>query len=161
MAVAGRKPKPYIQAVREGTFRPDRQKEGMRFAPTEAVEPKWSDMLPGSDPEVVRARKTAAELWGRIVPALTHSAGLVDVQRETVTDLCLTWAWMVMGNRALAREGAIVQGAHGKVRNPWNTVVAQHRQHFRSLIGELGLTPASAQRITTPPPDDDEDDIWD
>ncbi|MFI6488266.1 P27 family phage terminase small subunit [Streptomyces sp. NPDC050564] len=161
MAVAGRKPKPYIQAVREGTFRGDRQKEGVRFAPTDPVEPDWDDLLPGDDLEVVRARKTAAELWGRIVPALTYSAGLVDVQRETVTDLCVTWAWIVMGNRALAREGVIIDGDRGRARNPWCTVISQHRQHFRSLIGELGLTPASAQRITAPPQDDEDDDIWD
>lgn len=161
MAVAGRKPKPYIQAVREGTFRADRQKEGVRFPPVDPVEPKWADLLPGSDPEVVRARKTAAELWRRIVPVLTHSVGLVDTQRETVTDLCLTWAWMVMGNRALAREGVIIQGAHGQVRNPWSTVLSQQRQHFRSLVSELGLTPASAQRIAAPQLPEDDDDIWD
>jgi P27 family predicted phage terminase small subunit len=161
MAVPGRKPKPYIQAVREGTFRADRNKVGVRFPPNDPVEPKWADLMPGQDPEVVRARKTAAELWARIVPALTYSAGLVDAQRETVTDLCITWATLKMGVRALALEGHVVQGAHGKARNPWVTIVNQHRQHFRSLVGELGLTPASAQRITAPEPDDEDDDIWD
>lgn len=161
MAVAGRKPKPYIQAVREGTFRADRQKEGVRFPPVDPVEPKWADLLPGSDTEVVRARKTAAELWGRIVPVLTHSVGLVDTQRETVADLCVTWAWIVMGNRTLARDGVVIEGAHGLVRHPWCTVLSQQRQHFRSLVGELGLTPASAQRIAAPQAAEDEDDIWD
>ncbi|MBZ9638012.1 P27 family phage terminase small subunit [Streptomyces sp. PSKA30] len=161
MAVAGRKPKPYIQAVREGTFRADRHKQGVRFAPSEAVEPDWEDVLPGDDEDAVYARETAAELWGRLVPALTFSAGLVDVQREPVIDLCVTWATIKMGVRILNREGHVVQGAHGKVRHPWNTIVAQHRQHYRSLIGEFGLTPASATRITAPEPDDEDDDIWD
>ncbi|MFI9610364.1 P27 family phage terminase small subunit [Streptomyces sp. NPDC052023] len=161
MAVPGRKPKPYIKAVREGTFRPDRQTEGVRFPPVDPVEPKWADLLPGADTEVVRARKTAAELWGRIVPVLRYTVGLTDTQRETVTDLCVTWAWIVMGNRAMAREGVVIQGAHGKVRNPWTTVLSQQRQHFRSLVGELGLTPASAQRIAAPEPDDEDSDIWD
>lgn len=114
MAVVGRKPKPHIQAVREGTFRADRQKEGVKFPPVDPVEPRWSDLLPGPDPEVARARKTAAELWGRIVPVLTHSVGLVDTQRETVTDLCVTWSWIVMGNRALARDGVVVTGDRGR-----------------------------------------------
>ncbi|MFF0746581.1 phage terminase small subunit P27 family [Streptomyces sp. NPDC004111] len=161
MAVPGRKPKPYIAAVREGTFRPDRNKEGVRFPPVDPVEPRWADILPGPDPEVLRARKTAAELWGRLVPVLTYSAGLVDTQRETVTDYCVTWAWITMGNRALAREGVVIDGDRGKVRNPWCTVLSQQRQHFRSLTGELGLTPASAQRIAAPQPDDDDDDIFD
>ncbi|MFK4023139.1 P27 family phage terminase small subunit [Streptomyces albogriseolus] len=161
VAVPGRKPKPYIQAVREGTFRADRNKQGVRFAPTEVVEPRWAELLPGSDPDAKQARKDAADLWRRIVPALVFSAGLVDVQREPVIDLCVTWATIKQGVRILAREGHVVQGAHGKARHPWNTIVAQHRQHYRSLIGEFGLTPASATRITAPEPDLDDDDIWD
>lgn len=161
MALPGPKPKPYIQAVRQGTFRADRQTEGVRFPPRDPVEPDWSELLPGALPETVQARETAAELWGRLVPVLKVSAGLVDTQRETVVDLCLTWATIVMGTRALAREGMVIDGFRGRVRNPWCTVLSQHRSHFRSLVGELGLTPASAQRIAMPQPDEDDDDIFD
>ncbi|MGW2232502.1 P27 family phage terminase small subunit [Streptomyces sp. NPDC001759] len=161
MAVPGRKPKPYLAAVREGTFREDRNKQGVRFAPSEVVEPCWDELLPGADADAEQARRDAAELWERIVPALVFSAGLVDVQREPVIDLCVTWATIKQGVRVLNREGHVIPGAHGMVRHPWNSIVAQHRQHYRSLIGEFGLTPASATRITAPPRDDDDDDVFD
>jgi phage terminase small subunit len=44
------------------------------------------------------------------------------------------------------------------VKNPWTTVLHQYRAHWRSLTGELGLSPASARRVTPPPAGDDDDD---
>ncbi|MFJ3901785.1 hypothetical protein [Streptomyces sp. NPDC090025] len=46
MAVPGQKPKPHIQAVREGTYRPDRNSEGARIAVAEPTEPDWDELLP-------------------------------------------------------------------------------------------------------------------
>ncbi|MFJ7588441.1 P27 family phage terminase small subunit [Streptomyces sp. NPDC097617] len=148
MAVPGQKPKPHIQAVREGTFRPDRNSEGARFAPAAPIEPDWSDRLPGADSADVR--RMAADVWARTIPALVHSAGLTDAQRETAVEYCLTAARLWQAERELSRNGLVVETERGNVKSPWVTIAHQYRSHFRSLVGELGLSPASATRITPP-----------
>ncbi|MFJ2407098.1 P27 family phage terminase small subunit [Streptomyces xanthochromogenes] len=148
MAVPGQKPKPHIQAVREGTFRPDRNFEGARFAPLSPVEPDWSELLPGDASDDVREK--AADVWARTIPALVHSAGLTDPQRETAIEYCVTVARLWQAERELSRTGLVVETERGNVKSPWVTIAGQYRNHFRSLVGELGLSPAAATRITPP-----------
>ncbi|MBZ4319528.1 P27 family phage terminase small subunit [Streptomyces huiliensis] len=160
MGIRGAKPKPHIQAVREGTFRPDRNSEGARFAPTDPVEPDWSELLPGEAAEDVRGK--AADVWARTIPALVMSAGLTDAQRETAIEYCVTVARLWQAERELSRTGLVVETERGNVKSPWVTIAHQYRSHFRALTGELGLSPASATRVT-PPEDggDDDDGVFD
>jgi P27 family predicted phage terminase small subunit len=150
VAVSGRKPKPHLQAVREGTFRADRNSEGARFEPVDPVEPDWEEHLPGEREDGEFVRKIARETWARIVPQLVRSAGLTDTQRDTVVDYCVTWARVVHAERRMSIEGLVVGTDRGNVKNPWTTIAHQYRAHFRSLVGELGLSPASATRLTPP-----------
>jgi P27 family predicted phage terminase small subunit len=166
MAVPGAKPKSHLQAVREGTFRADRQTEGARFAPQDPVEPDWSDVFPSAArgalaKEAKELREYAAALWVRIVPALVISTGLTETQRETVVDYVITATRIWQGERALTRQGMVVQTERGMVKNPWTSVLNAYRSHFRSLTGELGLSPSAAARITPPETGDDEDDTFD
>jgi P27 family predicted phage terminase small subunit len=122
------------------------------------TEPDWLALLPGNG-ETQRARNVARAMWRRLAPVLARSAGLSGEQAETLTDYCVTWARIDQGERALSRQGVIVTGLMGAaVKNPWTTVLHQYRSHFRSLIGELGLSPAAARRVTAPAADDDDDD---
>jgi P27 family predicted phage terminase small subunit len=93
---------------------------------------------------------------------LSRSVGLVGEQQEVLVDYCVTVARIDQGERAVSREGVIVAGAMGgKVKNPWTTVLNQYRSNLRSLVGELGLSPASATRITRGRSRADEDDPFD
>ncbi|MEU9047495.1 MULTISPECIES: P27 family phage terminase small subunit [unclassified Kitasatospora] len=158
--MSGRKPKPHIAAVREGTYRPDRHTEGARFAPADPIEPDWSELLPGDQAEDVR--QFAAGVWARVVPALVVSAGLVDSQREVAVEYCITSARIWQGERELSRTGLVVETERGNVKSPWVTILGQYRSHLRALVGELGLSPASATRITPPEHGGDDDgDIFD
>lgn len=156
MAVAGRKPKPYLQAVREGNPGQRRRDPGMILA-GQLAEPDWNTLLPGPR-EMTRARRVASGLWDRLAPSLQRSAGLSGEMAETLTEFCVCWARIDQGERALSRDGVVMPGIMGGlVKNPWTTVLHQYRAHFRSLVGELGLTPAAATRITAPSGDDDDD----
>lgn len=157
MAAPGRKPKPHLAAVREGTFRPDKQTEGARFAPVDPVEPDWADLLPGESD--VQAK--AAEVWARTVPALIVSAGLTNAQRETAVEYCIAAARIHQGERALSRDGMVVETERGLVKHPWTTILNAYRAHFRSLTGELGLSPSSAARISPPTGADEDDGVFD
>ena len=157
MAVTGRKPKPYLQAVREGNPGQRKLSRGAVFS-GQLAEPDWLELLPGKG-EMQRARNVARELWRKLAPALARSAGLTGEMSETLTELCVCVARIDQGERDLSRRGVLVLGFAGMlVKNPWTTVLHQYRAHFRSLTGELGLTPAAATRIAAPAADDDADD---
>ena len=154
MAVPGRKPKPTLQVVREGNPGKRPVKDAVVLPPSALVEPDWSEVLPGHE----RLQKRAAALWRKIAPTLARSAGLVGEQQEVLVDYCLTIVRIEQGERALSEQGMLIDGAMGSVvKNPWTTVLNQYRSHFRSLVGELGLSPSSAARLIPPESSDDDD----
>lgn len=152
MATAGRKPKPALQVVREGNPGKRPVKDSAKLPPSALVEPDWSQTL--DDESAV----TASILWRKLAPTLARSVGLVGEQQVTLEEYCTTVARIRQGERALSREGLVIGGAMGGVvKNPWTTVLNQYRSHLRSLTGELGLSPASATRITRPESSDEDD----
>ncbi|MEU0739346.1 P27 family phage terminase small subunit [Streptomyces sp. NPDC006134] len=155
--------KPYLQAVREGTFRSDRQTEGVRFAPTPPVEPDWEYLIPGRTKAARRMREDAADIWSRTVPALVASAGLTDTQSLAAVEYVMTAVQLREVNRQISADGLTVPGARGesKVRHPLMSSVPQLRMALIRLAGELGLTPAAATKLDAPGTSEDEDDIWD
>lgn len=161
MAVAGRKPKPHLQAVREGTFRDDRHSAGARFVPIDPVEPDWTEILPGGRKAHKEVQAKAAEVWANTIPALIMSAGLTDAQRETAIEYCITVARLWQAERELSRGGLVVETERGHVKSPWVTIANQYRSHFRSLTSELGLSPSSAARITPPDTGGEDSDVFD
>jgi len=164
VAVRGRKPKPALAVVREGNPGHRPVQDAVQLPPSALIEPAWSQYFPGPTRPELRARKTAAALWRKVAPTLSRSVGLVGEQQETLVDLCVTWARIEQGERAISMEGVVVAGARGgMVKNPWVTVLNQYRSNFRSLVAELGLTPSSATRLggRGGGDDDDEDDVFD
>lgn len=150
----GPKPKPTLAVIREGNPGKRPIADSAVLPPSALREPDWDDLLPGN--ESVAA--TAAALWRRNAPTLARSVGLVGEQQEVLVDYCVTWARIEQGERAISRDGMLVPGALGStVKNPWTTVLNQYRSHLRALIGELGLSPASASRITRPESSSDDD----
>ena len=151
MAVSGRKPKPALQVVKEGNPGKRPVKESVVLPPSAVVEPDWSTL----EDEVATE---ASALWRKLAPTLVRSVGLVGEQQVTLEEYVITVARIRQGERALASEGMVIPGAMGgKVKNPWTTVLNQYRSHLRSLTGELGLSPASATRITRPESSDEDD----
>lgn len=161
MALPGPKPKPYLQAVREGN--PGRRAlgPGLVLPPSDPVEPAWAELLPGRDSDARRLRETTAATWARIAPVLTRSAGLTNAQRDVLVEYCITVARIEQAERHLTRDGVVVETERGNVKSPWTTVLNQYRAHFRSLVGELGLSPASARRVPSSGAYEDEDDPFD
>lgn len=157
MPRGGQNIKPHMQVVREGNTGHRPPRESVVLPPSVLREPDWNELLPGRSAEMQRARKTASELWTRTAPTLVRSAGLVGEQQEVLVDYCLTWARIAQGERALSRDGVVVNTDRGTAKNAWTTVLNQYRAHYRSLVGELGLSPAAATRLTRPETPDEDD----
>lgn len=167
MAVPGPKPKPALAVVREGNPGHRPVSEGATLPADLLVEPTWSELLPGRSRPQQRARSTAAALWARLAPVLSASVGLVGAQQEVLVEYCITYARIEQGERALSMQGVLVESSRGgDVKNPWATVLNQYRRHLRALIGELGLSPSAASRLSGAAIDaytdaDDDDDGFD
>lgn len=154
MPSGGRNIKPALAVVREGNPGKRQVKDSAKLPPSALIEPDWSELLPTDD----SVAATAARIWRRNAPTLARAVGLVGEQQEVLVDYCITWARIEQGEQAISRDGMIVAGMMGgTVKNPWTTVLNQYRSHLRALVGELGLSPASATRITRPESSDDED----
>ncbi len=161
MATPGRKPKPTLQVVREGNPGKKPLKDSVVLPPSALREPDWTVLIYGDSDDIEIVRTTAAELWRKTAPTLVRSVGLVGEQQEAFVDYCLTWARIVQGERALSSQGVVVNTERGQVKNAWTTVLNQYRAHFRSLIGELGLSPSAATRLTRPEGSGDDEDPFD
>ena len=152
MPSGGQNRKPALAVVREGNPGKRPVKDSVVLPPSALREPDWANLL---DEETT---VDAGALWKQLAPTLARSVGLVGEQQVVLEDYCTTVARIRQGERAISREGMVVPGVMGgMVKNPWTTVLNQYRAHMRSLIGELGLSPASATRITRPESSDEDD----
>ncbi|MBZ6088979.1 phage terminase small subunit P27 family [Streptomyces olivaceus] len=148
--------RPINDHYRNGTYRADRHEDKMILPAAMLREPDWEDILPGASEEAGKVRSDAAELWARTAPALMAAAGLTDAQRETLTMFCIAVAnyWAV--TRELSRTGNLLKGRTGEwVKNPLHTVRTMYVNEITALRKELGLSPATAARITRPTADED------
>lgn len=152
MPSGGHNRKPALAVVREGNPGKRTVRDSVVLPPSALIEPDWSASL--NEPEAA----AAAGLWKKLAPTLAQSVGLVGEQQESLVDYCVTWARIVENEKALTVEGVIIPGAMGGVvRNPRTMVLNSLRQHWRSLIGELGLSPRAASGFERRESSDDED----
>ena len=152
MATPGRKPKPALAVVKEGNPGKRPVKDSAKLPPSALVEPDWSATF-GEE-----SAADASAMWRKLAPTLSRAVGLVGEQQVTLEEYVVTVVRIREGERAIKRDGMVVPGAMGGVvKNPWTTVLNQYRSHLRSLTGELGLSPASATRITRPESSDEDD----
>lgn len=157
--MAAPRPRPPLQVIRDGNPGKRPVREGVKLAPTDLTEPDWSEVFDTDDPQpvVVRLRAVASREWVRVAPALQQSAGLNAVDTVLLTDYCVCVARIDQGERALTRDGALVQGERGWQKSGWTTIVAQYRTQLRAYIVELGLSPSSRAKLAPPKGDDDDD----
>lgn len=152
MASGGHNRKPALAVVREGNPGKRAIPDSVVLPPTALVEPDWADLLPEAGALV------AAKMWAKLAAPLAQSVGLVAEQQEVLIDYCVTWARIVENEKAITREGMLVEGVMGGLnKNPRTTVLNQYRAHMRSLVGELGLSPRAATGIARVESSDDED----
>jgi P27 family predicted phage terminase small subunit len=156
MPSGGHNRKPTLAVVREGNPGKRPVRDSIVLPPSALREPDWSDFLPEIEAGVARG------LWKKLAPTLAQSAGLVGEQQEALVDYCVTWARIMENEKALTDEGVVIPGAMGGVvRNPRTMVLNSLRQHWRSLIGELGLSPRAAAGVIRPDADNGDEDPFD
>lgn len=159
--------RPVLQVVREGNPGKRPVNPGVVLPPAELPEPDWLEIFPGlpSLPELNgqnrRARNVARAEWRRVVPVLTRTAGLADVDLALVRDYCVCVARLDQCERALSRQGLTMLGERGWQKNGHTTIASQYRAQLKVYVRELGLSPSARAGITPPGGGDDDDDPFD
>lgn len=161
--MAAPRPKPALQVVRSGNPGHRPVKESVKLPVGVLAEPIWSQtFVAGTDDDVTaRLVEVASTEWRRVVPVLTVSAGVADVDLNVLHDYCVCVARIDQCERALSRDGLMMQGERGWMKNGHTTIVGQYRQQLRSYVVELGLSPSARVKLPPAGDDDDEDSVFD
>lgn len=148
--------KPHLQAVREGNPGKRPIQEGVKLPPAELEEPDWAEVFEGVDAENSRCRMVARREWRRVVPVLKYTAGLAEVDVAALQDYCVCVARIDQCERELSRNGLLMQGERGMMKNGATTIVSQYRAQYKIYLREFGLSPSA--RVSIKPPGDDDGD---
>lgn len=151
MGVPGRKPKPTRLKVIEGN-------RGKR--PIKKDEPKPPPAAP--TPPSWLGREAKAE-WRRVVPELDRLGMISLIDRAALVAYCETWETYVAAVRAARKDGVLVQGERGMVKNPAQQIARDAGAALRSWCEQFGFTPSARGRMSVPGAgnDGDTDDLFD
>ncbi len=135
MTSGGHNRKPERLHVLAGTSRPSRRKHPPKPNPVAPECPEW-------------LAAAAKEEWARLSPELEKLGLLTHLDRAALATYCQAWARYVDAEALIASGGLIVIGHRGaSAKSPALTVARAAAAEVLSLAKELGLTPASRQRL--------------
>jgi hypothetical protein len=138
MGRRGPLPKPYLQAVREGTLRERRRNPGLTLAPADLREPDWTQLFPSAlgvaDDPSLRVRAVARRAWRDLVG---RAPGLAEVDAHLVQEYAVSVARLDQCEREISIRGALVAGQRGMQKNGAITIAGQYRRRLRECVREL------------------------
>lgn len=112
--------------------------------------------LPPEPPEFLAGR--AREMWDQVVAELQRLQLLKPIDQAALTAMCLTWERLCAAQAIVKREGLVLDGKNGPVKNPAVLIVESAGKELRAWSAEFGLTPSAESRLGSLVPDDDDDD---
>jgi P27 family predicted phage terminase small subunit len=89
----------------------------------------------------------AVRYWRMFAPWLAKSGTLEEQDHQALVMLCVTLATWADAVETLRREGYVVMGQRGRMRNPAASAVTQSFDAALKLMGQLGLTPLARKRL--------------
>jgi P27 family predicted phage terminase small subunit len=151
--VKGRKPLAAEIKKSTGAFRKDPQREN-KSAPVADGQPpempKWFGRLEKSK-------------WKELVGDLTKNGVISTDTREILIAYCTAYAHWMEARAKVAETGLAIIGIDKEgntqiTRNTYVTEMSKFRDQMNKLLPELGLTPASRQKLSSLKLEDDKDD---
>jgi P27 family predicted phage terminase small subunit len=120
-------------------------------------EPDWHRIL---GPQSKRLVADAHAEWELTVTELERRGMIARTDASTVVDYCLCHARVLQCERRLSREGFVIAGDRGPVKNPVAQLLGQWRSSLQKHRDSLGLSPLAMRRLDREeeaPPDDESD----
>jgi P27 family predicted phage terminase small subunit len=140
----GRKPKPTRQKRLEGN-------PGKRRMPTDEPTPPATPAPLLTAPVELQANARARAEWDRLAPMLYRIRLATNADRSALVALCLEWARYLDATERIATLGLIIPTPSGyPMPNPYLAIATKALASCTKLWPELGLTPSSRSRLSTP-----------
>lgn len=95
--------------------------------------------------------------WGRIVPELDRIGLLTKVDRAYLIAYCEAWATFDEARQQISRDGILVPGRGGMVRNPAAFVMKDAADMMLKFGSRFGLSPSDRTRLSVESDDDGEE----
>lgn len=133
----GRKPKPTELKLLDGSRQPINENEP-KPDPANPDMPAW-----------FTARER--EIWEDLVPKLEDLNLLTNLDTDTLVRYCSAEAQFEKAQKALNKEGEVVQTPFGPKKSPWVIIGRDASRLANSLAAEFGLSPAMRTRIAVKP----------
>ena len=127
-------------------------------------ENKSAPIADGSDPDMPDwFDELEIEKWNELVSDLRRNGVISSDTREILIAYCTAYKHWREARHKVATTGLAIEGfdKEGNVqisRNTYVTEMSKFRDQMNRLLPELGLTPASRQKLTSITPDDAKDD---
>lgn len=97
----------------------------------------------------------AAKEWNRTGPLLIQNKLLQEADIPVFAAYCMNIELLIQAQFEIKKNGMLVLGARGKVRNPAIAAFGQASTAIRGFATEFGLTPSARSRIKLPADDSD------
>ena len=94
----------------------------------------------------------AVPYWHKLVPRIAKRGILVETDVPALADMCLVKARLDEAERQLVKDGFVVLGANGMVRNPLAMLANQYRASWLTYCAKFALTPSDRAGITVAEP---------
>jgi len=149
----GRKPLAAEIKRATGAYRKDPQREN-----------KSAPVADGSPPKIPTWFGRYEKLkWKELVADLTRNGVISTDTREILIAYCTAYAHWMDARAKVAETGLAIVGVDKEgntqiTRNTYVTEMNKFRDQMNKLLPELGLTPASRQKLTSLKLEDDKDD---
>lgn len=88
--------------------------------------------------------------WERTGPVLIHMGVLQEADIPLLETYCASFDLLIESRLDIAKNGMVIEGSRGPVRNPALAAVAQATTAIKGLAAEFGLTPSSRSRMKLP-----------
>jgi P27 family predicted phage terminase small subunit len=151
----GKGRKPIAAEIKQatGAFRKDPQRQNKSAPVADGLDPEMPDWFEDLE----------REKWQELTADLGRNGVISSDTREILIAYCTAYKhWREARDKVketgLAIEGVDKQGNMQITRNTYVTEMSKFRDQMNRLLPELGLTPASRQKLTSLKLDDDKDD---
>lgn len=148
--MVGRTPKPAGLRLIEGRGN-GKDSGGREVKPTPGF-----TRLPPEPPAFLTG--AAREMWDQVVPELQRLKLLKPIDQAALAALCLTWERLCEAQRIVDKDGMVIEGERGPVKNPAVLILEAASKELRAWSSEFGLTPSAEGRLGLSVPDGDGDD---
>ena len=146
---AGRKPKPTVLKLIQGTYRSDRANPS---------EPKPCAMIPPC-PKYLQGE--AQKQYKKMAKKLARIGLMTELDDLALSMLCQAWSEYLEATDQMKKSGMLVKSPNGfPVLNPYLIAANQALKKVRSLLAEFGMTPGSRSRIHAAATADESENEW-